>query len=178
MATRDTRLTPIRWLTGALVLCGAFATVAAQKPRVVVNDDDMTIRGCVGESDRSSLDRPVLVWTKGGIMLSNALSVQAGHPQQLPERVFYWPDGGDKLSKHVGQRVEVESELGDFKKGQIKVDRDGEFTKIEMKLGGDTEHARVPTAWLGAPRDEGKVDIVARKIKIKDVEVLGVCTAR
>ena len=35
-------------------------------------------------------------------------------------------------------------------------DKDGDFTKIELKLDGETERARVPTAWLGPTRSEGE----------------------
>jgi len=166
------------WLAGALALCCATAAVAAQEPSVEVDGDDITIQGCVLEADAAAQAHPVLVWTRGGIMLNNATTVRGGRPQALPEQVFYWLEGDDPLAKHVGQRVEVEGELGDFEKGEVEIERDGAFTNIELKLDGDTEQARVPTAWLAAPRDEGEFDIVARKIEVDDIDVLGACAAR
>jgi hypothetical protein len=166
------------WLAGALALCCVTATAAAQEPTVEVDGDEITIRGCVLEGNQTAQAHPVLVWTRGGVMLSNAMTVRAGQAQALPEQVFYWLEGDDPLAQHVGQRVEVEGELGDFEKGEVEIERDGAFTNIELKLDGETEHARVPTAWLAAPRDEGEFDIVARKIEIDDIDVLGACAAR
>ena len=167
------RLTP--WLAGAALSVATVAT-AAQQPTVVVHDDDITIRGCVGRVQPGSIgNAPALVWTRGDIMLSGASALNAG---QLTDRVFYWLDDDEDLSKHVGQMVEVKGDLGDFKKGEVEIDRDGDFTKIELKLGGKTEKARVPTAWLGVPQSEGDFDIVSRKIDVDKVKVLGACPAR
>jgi hypothetical protein len=71
--------------------------------------------------------------------------------------------------------VEIKGDLGDFKKGEIETKRDGDFTKIEMKLGGKTEKARVPTAWLGTNADKTDVTIVSRKVDVDKVKVLGAC---
>jgi hypothetical protein len=145
---------------------------AGQQPTVVVNDDDITLRGCVGRVQPGSVPAaPMLVWTRGDIMLSNA-SVLGGLSSG---RVFYWLEDDEDLSKHVGQMIEVEGDLGDFEKGEVDIEKDGDFTEIELKLDGKTEKARVPSAWLGAPRGEGEFDIVARKIDVDKVTVLGAC---
>jgi hypothetical protein len=89
--------------------------------------------------------------------------------------VFYWLEDDEDLSKHVGQMIEVGGDLGDFEKGEVDIEKDGDFTEIELKLDGKTEKARVPSAWLGAPRGEGEFDIVARKIDVDKVTVLGTC---
>lgn len=151
------------------------AVVSAQQPTVVVDDDDITIQGCVGRVSPGSLPaQPLLVWTRGDIMLSSARSM-SGPSGTLPERVFYWLDDDEDLSKHVGRMIEVKGELGEFEKGEIEIERDGEFTNIEMKLGGKTEKARVPTAWFGAPRSEGEFEIATRKIDVESVNILGAC---
>jgi hypothetical protein len=108
-------------------------------------------------------------------MLSSPSALGSG---QLAERVFYWLEDDEDLAKHVGQMIEVKGDLGDFEKGEIEFDKDGDFTKIELKLDGKTEKARVPTAWLGASRGEGEIDIVARKIDVDSVKVLGACPVR
>lgn len=156
----------------------SFATLAAagQQPSVVVNDDEITIRGCVGRvTPGGPADERMLVWTRGDIMLSNPSALRSG---QLAERVFYWLDDDDDLSKHVGQMIEVKGDLGDFEKGEIEFDRDGDFTEIELKLDGKTEKARVPNALLGPYRSEGEIDIVSRKIDVDDVKVIGACPVR
>jgi hypothetical protein len=151
------------------------AAAAAQQPSVRVHGDDITIRGCVGRSaPGSGLAQPTLVWTRSDIMLSNAMSVQAGGQTSLTDKVFYWLEDEEDLAKYVGQQVEIKGDLGDFKKGEIELKRDGEFTNIEMKLGGKKEKARVPTAWLGT-RDQGDVTIVSRKIDVDKVKKLGAC---
>jgi hypothetical protein len=167
------RLTP--WLAGASL---SIATMAAanQQPAVVVNDDDITIRGCVGRVQPGSVTTaPLLVWTRGDIMLGNASALGTG---RLTERVFYWLDDDEDLSKHIGQMIEVKGDLGDIEKGEVDIERDGDFTKIELKLDGKTEKARVPTAWLGVPRGEAEFDIVTRKIDVDEVTVIGACPIR
>jgi hypothetical protein len=158
-----------------LALMIATAGAAAQEPSVRVKGDDITIRGCVGRATPGAgLTQPTLVWTRSDIMLSNAMSVQASGTTALTDRVFYWLDDEDDLAKYIGQQVEIKGDLGDFKKGEIELKRDGAFTDIEMKLGGKTEKARVPTAWLGSRSDED-IEIVSRKVDVDEVKRLGAC---
>jgi hypothetical protein len=159
-----------------LALMIATAGAVAQEPSVRVKGDNITIRGCVGrQSPGSGLAQPTLVWTRSDIMLSNAMSVQAGAQTALTDRVFYWLEDEEDLTKYVGQQVEIKGDLGDFKKGEVELKRDGEFTNIEMKLGGKKEKARVPTAWLGTKADEGDITIVSRKVDVDQVKRLGAC---
>jgi hypothetical protein len=113
----------------------------------------------------------MLVWTRGDLMLSNP-SLLGG---LAPDRVFYWLEDDEDLSEHIGQLVEVRGDLGDFEKGEVEFDKEGDFTEIELKLDGKTEKARVPTSWLGAPRGDAEFDIVTRKIDVDEVKVLGAC---
>lgn len=164
--------------TGLAAAALSFTTLAAagQRPTVVVNDDDITIRGCVGRvPPGGAAGAQALVWTRGDIMLSSPSALGSS---QLAERVFYWLEDDEDLAKHVGQMIEVKGDLGDFEKGEIEFDKDGDFTKIELKLDGKTEKARVPTAWLGASRGEGEFDIVSRKVDVDSVKVLGACPVR
>jgi len=150
---------------------------AAQQPSVVVHGDDITIRGCVGPAATGNVGAPqAMVWTRSDIMLSNAMAIQAGQASPLTSRVFYWLDDDKDLAKHVGQMIEVKGDLGDFKKGEIEVHRDGDVAKIELKLGGKTEKAKVPTAWLGPTAGEGEAEFLARKVHVDKVNVLGACT--
>src|SRR5688572_113803 len=130
-----------------LALMIASAAAVAQEPSVRVKGDNITIRGCVGrQAPGSGLAQPTLVWTRSDIMLSNAMAVQASGQSALTDKVFYWLEDEEDLTKYIGQQVEIKGDLGDFKKGEIELKRDGDFTDIEMKLGGKKEKARVPTA--------------------------------
>jgi hypothetical protein len=161
---------------GASVLV-TMAASAPQQPAIAVHGDDITIRGCVGRAATGTLGRePALVWTRGDIMLMNAL-FNDGKSPALSDRVFYWLENDKDLAKHVGQLVEIKGDLGDFKKGEVKFDRDGEYTKVELKLGGKTEKVRMPTAWV-ATRGEDEIDIVSRKVDVDKINVLGACPTR
>jgi hypothetical protein len=166
------------FLMGASVLV-TMAFAPQQQPSVTVHHDDITIRGCVGRATGGTLsNEPTLVWSRGDIMLMNALFNSDGNSSRLADRVFYWIDNDKDLAKHVGQMVEIKGDLGDFKKGEVKFDRDGDYTTIKMKLGGKEEKVRMPTVWLNAPKGEDDVDIVTRKIDIDKVKALGACPAR
>jgi hypothetical protein len=160
-----------------VALAATVSTAAlAQQSSVVVDDDEITIRGCVGRAPiTNATAQQVLVWTRSDLMLGNAMAVRNGQPSALNGGVFYWLDDDDSLTKHVGQMVEVKGDLGDFKKGEIDIERDGDFTKIELKLDGKKEKARVPTAWLGTPARDAEIDIVSRKVDVDKVTVLGAC---
>jgi len=167
-----TRLTSL----GAGIFLSVFA-LDANAQVVKQHGDDITIRGCVMPGNRPGMaPEQALVWSRGDMMLSNVMA--AGEGDILGQHVFYWLDDDEDLSKHVGELVEVKGDLGDFKKGEIEVKKDGDFTKIEMKLGGKTEKARVPTSWLGTAPREGEWDIVSRRIDVDHVKVLGACPAR
>lgn len=176
----------MRFLGAGVPLALAFAaaaSLAAQQPTVTIDGDDITLRGCIRQVDISAGAAPsTLIWSRSDIMLAGvtALDEDADDPvgtSGIAGRVFYWLDDDD-LSKHVGQQVEITGELGDFEKGEIEIKRDGKFTEIELELDGEEEQARVPTAWLAgtnADKDQ-EFDIVARRIDVQDVRVLGACT--
>ena len=160
----------------------AGASSAAQQPIVTVNDDDITIRGCVRNTDiRNGIPTNMLVWSRGDIMLAAATSL-GSHPvgtAGVAGRVFYWLEDEDDLTRHVGQMVEVKGDLKDFETGEVEIEREDEFfTEIKLDLDGKKEKARVPTAWLrgtGADRDQ-KFEIAARRVDVDEVRVLGACT--
>ena len=165
-------------LSVATALCLSASMLGAQQPSIAVHDDDITIRGCVTRSTPGvATSSSILAWTRSDIMLNNALAI-GGVSRGVADRVFYWLEEDEDLSKHVGQMVEVKGDLGDFKKGEVEIDRHKDFTDVTLKLGGKTEKARVPTAWLGAGVKDGDVDIVSRKIDVDSVKVLGACTGQ
>lgn len=166
-----------------VLMAMALAPVRAQQPAVTVDGDDITIRGCIRQASTQPQAAPtMLVWSRSDIMLAGVTAVGPDAPNPvgtagLAGRVFYWLDDEEDLAKYVGQQVEVQGELEDFEKGQIEIERDGEFVDIELDLDGKEEKARVPISWLGEgglPKDR-EIDIVARRIDVEKVRVLGAC---
>jgi hypothetical protein len=153
----------------ALAGLGAAATAAA-------DDKDIVIRGCVTDANAPSVIAPsTFVWSRSDIMLAAAEARSTAVP--LRDRIFYWLDEDEDLSKHRGQRIEIKGELEDFETGTVEVDRQDDYTKVKLHLDGKTEEARVPSSWLNAwaNKKDQKFDIVARRIDVKKTNVLGSC---
>lgn len=121
----------------------------------------------------------LLIWSRGDIMLAGAaaLNSPSAATPGLVQRVFYWLDDDDDLSKHAGQRVELKGELEDFEEGEIEIEKDGDFAEIRLELDGDEEEARVPISWLGpgAADADATLEFVARRIDVDEVRGLGAC---
>jgi hypothetical protein len=176
------------WRFGVAVALATLAVtpIGAQQPAVTLDDDDITIRGCIGPvSGHSAIAPTMLVWSRGDIMLAGVTAVGSDAPNPVGTsgvagRMFYWLEDDEDLSKHVGQLVEIKGELEDFEKGTVEIERHGEFTEIELDLGGKEEKARIPTSWLGPPisSKDREFDIVARRIDVDEVRVLGACNPR
>jgi hypothetical protein len=172
-------------IAAALLLGGAVATASSQQPAVTVNGDDITLTGCVTPAAQTTASPEALVWTRGQMMLAGAGAAAGAAAGTAPNaigtrgisgRVFYWLDDEEDLRKHVGKRVEVKGTLEDFEEGEIEVERDGDFTEIEIDIDGRKEEARVPTSWLGtAAPEETTFKIVARQVDVKEIKVLGAC---
>jgi hypothetical protein len=153
---------------------------------VTIDDDNIMMRGCLQKAPSGdSTAPPMLVWTRSDLMMAGLMAADRNAPNAvgttgMAGRVFYWLDDDEDLSKHVGRMVEIKGELEDFEKGEIEVKRDGEFTEIQLDLGGKKEKARVPATWLGpsSPKREQEFEIVARRIDVKNVRVIGACDLR
>jgi hypothetical protein len=144
----------------------------------MADDKDIVIRGCVTDASAPSVVAPsTLVWSRSDIMLAAAEARGTAVP--LRDRIFYWLDDneGDALAKHRGQRVEIKGELEEFEKGKVEVDRKDDYTKVKLHLDGKTEEAKVPSSWLNewANQKDQKFEIVARRIDVKKIDVIGSC---
>lgn len=174
--------------TAGFMAAALTATPAAGQPAVQVDGDNIRMQGCVAPSS-APLHAPfdTLIWSRGGILTAGTavadVAVNA-RAEELASRVVYWIDDDD-LKEHVGRLVEVRGELEELKTGELEIERDGDFTEIKLKLDGDEEKIRVPTAWLErgsvarASRsndDDIEMDIATRKVDIKNVKVLGPCS--
>ena len=169
--------------SGAVLMAAGIA--GAQQPTVTIDKDNITMRGCLQKvSGDSTTAPPMLVWTRSDLMMAGLKAAEPNSPAAIGttgmgERVFYWLDDEEDLSKHLGRMVEIKGELKDFEKGEIEVKREGEFTEIQLELGGKKEKARVPVSWIGptSKRDQ-EFDIVARRIDVEKVRVIGDCDLR
>jgi hypothetical protein len=175
----------MRWQQ--LAACASFAVLAgvstaAQQPEMIVDGDDIMLRGCVRGADfRAAAPASVLVWTRGDIMLAGVTglggdTISPVGTSGMVGRVFYWLKD-DTLARHIGQMVEIKGDLKDFESGEVEIDRDDDYTEIELDLDGDEERARIPTSWLrgtDADRDQ-EFEIVARRIDVDEVHILGAC---
>lgn len=155
----------------ALAGLGGAATAAA-------DDKDIVIRGCVTDASAPSVVAPsTFVWSRSDIMLAAAEARSTAVP--LRDRIFYWLDDneGEDLARHRGQRVEIKGELEEFEKGKVEVDRKDDYTKVKLHLDGKTEEAKVPSSWLNewASKKDQKFEIVARRIDVKKITVIGSC---
>lgn len=158
---------------GLIALPGARPRAA--EPGVTI-DDDFIISGCMTNAQAPNVIAPsTLVWTRSDIMLAAADARADAVP--LTGRVFYWLDDDEDLTKYRGSRVEIKGELKDFEKGKVELDRGKDYTKVKLSLDGHTEEAKVPTAWLNdrASKHDEEFQIVARRIDVKKVKVLGSC---
>jgi len=153
----------------ALAGLGAAASATA-------DDEHIVIRGCVTDAKAPSVVAPhSFVWSRSDIMLAAAEARSTAVP--LRDRIFYWLDEDDDLGKYRGQQVEVQGELEDIEKGKVEIDRKDDYTKVKLHLDGKTEEAKVPSSWLNewANPKYQKFEIVARRIDVKKVTVIGAC---
>jgi hypothetical protein len=157
-------------------------SAAAQQPTTIVKGDEIRMSGCVTRTDPAAMTSgSVLAWTRGDLLLSRA--VIEGYPVGTsgvagPGGVVYYLNTGDDLARHIGHFVEVKGDLEDIETGRVKIDHKGDFTEVQIELDGDEDKVRVPTAWFGIPVRDKEYNIIARKIDVDDVRVLGPCAGR
>lgn len=163
----------------ALILLTSAVSLGAQQPGVHVDEDDIIIRGCVTRAERyAPIDRMPLVWSRNDILVSIADSSGMRRDSGSPAgRLFYYLEDED-LTDHVGQMVEIKGDLEGVKKGEVEIERQDDFTTIELKFAGHEEKARIPTPWFAAARDgeERDYQVVVQRVDVDDVKVLGACT--
>ena len=172
-----------RTFAAAAMLSTAVAyPLAAQQPIVTIDGDNITITGCFARvTGTPSMAPTSLVWSKGDLMLAGAAA--AGATVAVPvgtsgvsDRVFYWLNNEADMSQHLGKRVRITGEVDDFQKGEIEIDRDGDYANVKLEIDNQDEEIRIPMHFLGRGiRDDVDIDIVARKVDVDDVDVLGPC---
>jgi hypothetical protein len=169
----------------------AFLTVftlvgsAEQQRPAGDNDDQAVITGCVmpsGHKDTAG-PRSLIVWSKGDVYFETA-TVQTKPSERsvgtsgAREMLFYWIDDENDFSKHAGHQVEIVGEIsGEVKAGEVEVDNEGAFTKLEFEVGGRETSVRVPSAWLSSqtPGRDAEFHVAVRTVDVEKVTVLGSC---
>jgi hypothetical protein len=176
----------------------AFALAYALAPShskaieaVGLDDDDVVVTGCIIRGDDGD-----------EFLLAHALPVAqgaeagraAGTSGAVREsgQTLYWLedlDDDDNLPHYLGRRVEIRGELeGDVEKGEMEIERDGDWVKLEIKSNGKKVKARMPlvafipansvTGAVGttgadlADDDEIELNVLVRKLDVKDVRVV------
>lgn len=172
-----------RMCAAAVLLSATVALpLSAQQPTVTIEGDNITITGCFARVTASPSMAPTsLIWSRGDLMLAGAAA--AGASVAVPvgttgmsDRVFYWLNNEEDMSRHLGKRVRITGEVDDFQKGEIEIDRDGDFANVKLELDNQDEEIRIPMHFLGRGiKDDVDIDIVARKVDVDDVDVLGPC---
>jgi hypothetical protein len=164
------------YLAAAVTLASAVG-LEAQQPGVRIDEDHVTIRGCVMRAEGyAPADRMPIVWSRndilvslvGGVYDNPAASNPAGH-------VFYYLEDED-FTDRVGRLVEIRGDLEDVKKGEVEIERKDDFTEIELKFSGRTERARIPTPWFATRKgDEREYQVIVQRVDVEDVRELGAC---
>jgi hypothetical protein len=172
----------LKTFAAAALLASAVAyPLAAQQPVITVNGDNVEISGCLARVTASPSIAPTsIVWSRGDLMLASAAAAGANVPvgtSGVMDRVFYWLDEEDDLTKHIGKHVRIKGEVDDFEKGEIEIERKGDHAEVTLEFDGKEEKIRMPLHWLGRGiKDDVEFDFVARKVDVDDVDVIGPCT--
>lgn len=186
------RLQRLSLLGGAFVLAYAFApsSTKALVP-VALDDDDIIVTGCIVRGDDDE-----------GLLLAHALPVASGTTTgaavgttgtvRESGQTLYWLedlDDDDELLNYIGRRVEIRGELeGDVEKGEMEIERDGDWVNVEIKSDGKKVKSRLPlvalipansatgaagtTGATLADDDEIELNVLVRKIDVDEVRVV------
>jgi hypothetical protein len=199
---------------GLMLLAFAMSfALAPERTKVIHADgDDVTLTGCVvqgNDGDNGFLLTNVL---PASIDMSTRAAArenqanQGGAPTEgtsgssvpgtsasLPgaSNVVYLLEdleNDDDLPNFSGKRVEVRGELkGDVKKGEMEVERDGDWVKMEIKSDGKKVKTRIPyvsvmpnstntavgTSGTGMKDDqEIELKLNVRRLDVKDVKIV------
>lgn len=177
---------------------------APDRTKVVHADgEDVTLTGCVvqgNDGDNGFLLTNVLPASIDQSTRTAARDTQGtqeseGTSGTLPgaSNVYYLLDdieNDDDLPNYSGKRVEVRGELkGDIEKGEMQVERDGDWVKLKIKTDGKDVKTRIPyvsvmpnptnTAVGTSGTSQGMKDdqeielnINVRKLEVKDVKIV------
>src|SRR5512134_1098254 len=93
----------------AVVALTSVASLAAQRPGVDLDKDEIVIRGCVTRAEQyKPIDQMPLVWSGDDVLiaLSDGMDGRRFVKDDAVGRLFYWLEDRD-MADHIGQMVEV-----------------------------------------------------------------------
>jgi hypothetical protein len=128
----------------------AFALAPGRATVVHADGDDVALTGCVVQGNDDGDGYLLTNVLPASIDMSTREDRPAGTSGNLPgaSSVIYLLDDMDKsddLSNYAGKRVEVTGEVeGDIKKGEMQIERDGDWVKMEIKAAGKKVTTRIP----------------------------------
>lgn len=198
---------------GLMLIAFAMSfALAPERTKVVhADEDDVSLTGCIvqgNDGDNGFLLTNVLPASidmstraaardnqaeQGASVSASADPASQGTAANLPgaSNVVYLLndlENDDDLPNFTGKRVEVRGELkGNVEKGQMEVERDGDWVKLEIKSDGKNVKTRIPYVSVmpnptnsvgtsGSTRmkddDEIKLNINVRKLDVKDVKIV------
>ena len=149
----------------SVALAAAATAGAFEQPRAGVEGSEVTITGCVADSDSDSF---VLthVQKAGDPAASGGAMLGAGGMVPATSDVIYWLSKGSikKMRGHVGHKVEVTGKITDVSTGTVQVrqepGRSGPDNKVEVDARGKDASAKTdqPVVAAAPPRMGPKVD--------------------
>jgi hypothetical protein len=172
-------------LGGAFAL--AFAFAPAERKALADDSDHVTVTGCVLRGDNGGY------LLTGTSPLTGSESDWRATSSGAVAPVLYLLDDLKKddadSAMFAGRRVEIEGKLkGDLKPGEMKIDRDEDQVKLEVKADGKTIKTKLPVDTFdqpygsavgtsGAPDHDRKFNVVVRKLEVKKAHIVeGSCT--
>ena len=158
---------------------------------VGLDEDDVVVTGCIirgddGDEFLLAHALPVAQGSEAGRAAGTSGAVRESG------QTLYWLEDLDDdadLPNYLGRRVEIRGELeGDVEKGEMEIERDGDWVKVEIKADGKDVKARLPlvafipansaTGAVGTTGadleddDEIELNVLVRKLEVKDVRVV------
>jgi hypothetical protein len=169
-----TRLVVLAGFLASTITFPTIRAVAAPAPR----PDEKGIRliGCLVKGDDGYLLTNLPSASSTGSPAAASSILGAVGTAGAYSTVVYWLDGNDDLKHHIGHRVEVVGNIkGDPKNAKIRLQRYLTWTEMEVKAGGHTLKALVPTvvpaSYVGI---DSRVSAVVRKVDVDHVFMLSV----
>jgi hypothetical protein len=149
------------------VALAAAATAGAVENRTGVEGSQVTITGCVADSDSDSfvLTHVQKAGDSAGASTGGAM-LGAGGMEPATSDVIYWlsKDSIKKMRGHVGHKVEVTGKITDVSTGTVQVRQEpgksGPDNKVEVDARGKDASAKTdqPVVAAAPPRMGTKVD--------------------
>lgn len=168
----------------------AYALAPSQTRVAFAVEDEVTLTGCLIRGDEADEFLLTDVLPAGVDMATRAQAETAPGKLSGSTSVIYWLDDldeDDDLPNLAGSRVEVRGEVeGEVDRGEMEIERDGEWVKLEIKSDGRKVKTRLPyisvspagvdtpVGTSGTLKDDEEIElnINVQKFEVKDIKVV------